>query len=187
MGTELMGLAPNRAGSPIVSFDEALDSFRAIPLSWDGFSRLHPLARDAFLGSDPRTGDAAMVMVYGDGWFGFTGGSATGYVGMFAEHNPMPEIREQGNRRLITGGDLTGQGVAVRDGVVTVLFEGATPEAKRWLDKFRLSDGSYIESLLLPHRINGFAVGPDDSYYVVFNNPVPTIQRLAPDREGLDR
>ncbi|MBL0178577.1 MAG: hypothetical protein IPP98_05540 [Gemmatimonadetes bacterium] len=175
---QLLGLAPNRIGTPLVTIPADGQSAAELPLPWSGFDALHPLVRSGFIASDPSSGAAVMVMAYGDGWFGFPGQPGATYTGRYVEHQLMPGIQEKGDTRLIMGGTLAGQAVSIAAGVVTVLHEGASPEARRWLDQYRLTDGQYLGSYLLPRRINGFASMPDGSFLVVFNVPSPTIMRL---------
>ncbi|MDZ4388703.1 MAG: hypothetical protein U0974_03110 [Gemmatimonadales bacterium] len=179
---KLLGTAPRRNGSQFVVMRDDGQVSTSLEVPWDGFADLHSLLQSGYIASDPATASAAFIMIYGDGWFAVGEQPGLPYLGRYIEHLEMPSVLEERDRRQIIGGTLAGQGVDVQDGMVTVLYEGGGPDAKRWLDQYQFSDGSYVGSYLLPRRISGFSSAPDGSYFVIFNDPSPTIMRLRPKR-----
>lgn len=179
---KLLGIAPFRKGSPFVVIRDDGQMVTSLEVPWDGFSDLHVLLRSGYIASDPGTASAAFVMIHGDGWFAVGEQPGASYLGRYVEHLEMPSVMEKPDMQQIIGGTIAGQAVSVRDGIVTILYEGGSAEARRWLDQYRFSDGSYVGSRLLPRRISGFSSAPDGSYFIVFNDPSPTIMRLRPKR-----
>lgn len=179
---KLLGTAPSRKGSPFVVMQNDGQVLTSLDVPWDGWADLHPLLRSGYIASDPTAATAAFIMIHGDGWFAVGDQPETSYLGRYVEHQEMPSVIEKPDLRLIVGGTIAGQAVNVRDGMVTIQYEGESPEAGRWLDQYRLSDGSYAGSLLLPGWAKGFSGAPDGGYFVIFNDPSPTIMRLRPKR-----
>ena len=73
--------------------------------------------------------------------------------------------------------EYSAQGLSLSDSLLYVLFAGTTDNANRLVDRYRLQDGSYLGTMLLPKPVAGLAVQGSD-VYVVFNSPYPTVQRL---------
>ncbi|MDX2208056.1 MAG: hypothetical protein SFU57_10460 [Gemmatimonadales bacterium] len=179
---KLLGTAPRRKGSPFVVMRDDGRVLTSLDVPWDGWTDLHPLLQSGYIASDPTAATAAFIMIHGDGWFAVGEQPGASYLGRYVEHLEMPSVIEKSDLQLIVGATIAGQAVSVRDGMVTILYEGKSPEARRWLDQYRLSDGSYLGSQLLPEPVSGFSSAPDGSYFVVFNDPSPTIMRLRPKR-----
>lgn len=163
---------------------------RAFP--WDDFSELPPLATQ--VESDRAPGEPAWALAFamGDGFFGFDSVEELGYHGWYVEPIAFPRVvvsrSEEGDRtsttREITDPEFAAQSVSVADGMLAVLFVGKGEHPRRLLDLYRLKDGRYRASLLLPRAATNVDLA-DGIAYATFAHPVPGLTALRLPEDGL--
>lgn len=181
LGDGRFALVTSGAEQPIYVIDGEGTVIDREDLPWEGFARLPFLARQGFVASD---GNAwAYLFGIGNGWFSFDGTDALAHTGRFVEHTRFPRIETRSgsgvrSERLVRP-SCSACSVAMRDGVVYVLFGGSGPDRMKLVDTYRWSDGEYLGTVRLPTGAAALGVG-EDVLYVLRNNPFPTLLALRP-------
>lgn len=196
VGARVEGFVPRADGALVLAFDPRRPVVRldgkgdvrsrdAFP--WPGFAELEPMATQTELGFDPVSGRWALAFAMGDGFFGFENGRWAGVRGWYVEPVAFPRVvvREQrtasGTRRETRLEDPEfGASSAMVDGSrLHVHFHGKTEHRGRLVDIYSLSDGKYLESLLLPAPVARLAYA-DSVYYGIIQNPYPELVAWRP-------
>lgn len=165
-------LAPQPDGSLVLAGVDADRPFTRIdaegtvqmshPAPWDGFSELSLLQRQGkVVGSVD--GRWAYTFLVGNGWFPFRGDVALGYTGRFIEHTDFPEMvvvttRNDRVSKLVDRPSCSACAAWLTSDTLHVLFGGQGNYEHRVVDRYRWSDGRYLDSVLLPRRARDVAV-----------------------------
>lgn len=158
------------------------------PLPWPELASLDPLVGQLTVGSDPASGRWAAAFQLGDGFAAFQGERWLGYRCRFVESVPFGRaVRHRSRGRLgrretvtaLASPTFAAWSVTLTDEDVGVLFVGRTDLAGRLLDLYRLDDGAYRETLLLPRTVSQVAWG-DGTLYATFADPLPTLVAWRP-------
>lgn len=168
---------------PLALLDGSGRVLRRSPFPWPGYARLHPLASQFVLAGGPG-GTRAVALAMGDGfWVGDAGGWRP-WRGRYVEPVPFPRVE---TRRSRAGGARTVEERILDDPPVfaaaaaaltrdrlLILFRGTSRRAGRLLDAYRLSDGAYAGTLVLPAPCVRVAVS-DGLVYAITSELVPRV------------
>lgn len=164
-----------RSDTPLVRIDYDGRVTGHPPLGWPDYAQLHPLAAQltAAGGTDERW---AVGMITGPRFFRFQGGEPIEQPSEFVELVPPPEIvtQQTGSRttarlKLV---HRAAKRMVVSDGVVVVLFEGASEQAGRQLDFYEFDTGRYLGTRLLEEEPSDFDV-MSGLLYVLYDDRDP--------------
>jgi hypothetical protein len=176
-------LVTMRPDSPLVKLDSSgrLVWRRALP--WGGYARLQSLAAQGHTAVSRDLRYAAYGMTFGEMFFVFVDGepmpAGVSYVEVIKAPNLMPRVVNGDTTYMMPLMPMAGADLAIHDDKLFVLFGGRTSERQRLVDVYRLPDGEYTHSLLLPRRVSRFTVH-EGSLYVMFSDPHICLQRLRP-------
>ncbi len=123
-------------------------------IPWEGFAELALIQRQGRL-VDHRDGRWAYAFIVGNGWFPYRGSEPMGYIGQNIEHTDFPEMvvvatRNSRVSRLAERPSCSSCAGWMSGDTLSVLFGGYGEHANRLVDRYALSDGAYLGSLLLP-------------------------------------
>lgn len=180
LGDSLFVLATRASDDPFAVMDRSGNVRRRMNLPWEGFPDLPPLARQ---GTAATEGDRWVYgFLLGDGFFSFDGLDSLGYVGRYVEHTDFPTVAviRQGSRttrRLAERPVCSGCSLTLSDGILYVLFGGASPEHHRIVDLYRSEDGEYLGSYALPVPAS-WIHARGDRFYILADLPYPELHAL---------
>ena len=182
----LMGMDPM-----IHTIDDQGNLLSSSPHPYSGYASLHPVSGYNRGLHDVRSDSTVFFFYYGGGFVRTKGNLATapaldGYV----EPMPFPEVtieRSEGSDGSVTTSSsvnaerLAAAGGAANDGVLYVLFQGATEYGHRIIDRYSIGSGEYLDSWLLPDTTRAFAVH-DGMLATLVDEPYPAlVVRRAPE------
>ncbi len=117
-------------------------------------------------------------------WIVFDGGEVQGRY-PHIEHVPFAKVvvtnTENGGSRASYEGEapITTADLAVRNDTLFVLYYGTTENSGRVMDKYDISTGDYIGSVLFPTRTTGVTFGDDGIVFAVGDSRLfPTVTAL---------
>ncbi len=187
-GNEVYVLVPDPE-APLVRLaaDGKVLERRSFP--WPRYGEFNYLATQSITAAEPRSGRWAAAFQVGDGFFTFDGREPRGGRHRFVEPITFPQvIQEQVDGRTISRSaqrpTFAALSVTLSPERMYVLFGGASGNANRVVDSYSLADGSYVESLLLPNKVESITWN-DGGLYVVQNDPFPQLASLRPQGRAL--
>lgn len=159
----ILGVVPLRNGGfvlqtlaevpPFVVVDSAGVLVGRIGAPWDGFNRLHPLARSLTVASEPGSDTWAAGFTLGDGWFVVDGAVPRKILYPYATHVEFPAVTVDSSKMQVTAeltrADIVAWTAAISGGVLTVLSEDSVSKIA---DRYALKGGSYLGSVRLGRR-----------------------------------
>lgn len=182
-GDEAYVLTPNRQAPLVrVAADGSVLDRRALP--WARYGEFDFMATQSITAADARSGRWAAAFQVGDGFFTFNGREPRGGRHRFVEPITFPEISKQtvGNRtvtKAVKRPTFAAMSVTLSPERLYVLFSGSTGNADRVVDSYSLADGSYVESFLLPEKVESITWN-QGGLYVIYNDPFPSMVSLRP-------
>lgn len=140
------------ADRPFEVLDSAGAPLGTISILWPQYRGLHPLTRSGILASDENE-NWVYAFSSGAGWFPYRGAQSRGFQA-YIEPLPFPAVLEQ-SEGSNTNAHLGRFTTAARAGIVVsgtfyVLFGGKSDLRGRLIDEYRMSDGTYLKSLVVP-------------------------------------
>ena len=154
--------------APFVQVDSMGTAISGAAFPWGEYKQLHPLVRDGILATGDSYKDWAFAFVSGDGWVPLGVGTHT--LQPYIESVAFPPVLERtfGNRTLSHIGRFTSSALSavVDRGVLFVLFGGKSQLHGRIIDRYRVSDGQYLGSLIAP--IGSHALATNNGKLLVF-------------------
>lgn len=174
------GYIVNRWSSePWIRFSEGGELLGTVPLPWSGFERMHPLQTYGEVVGISE-GRWAFGFSAGDGFFVFAGHQVIGSY-PYINHVDFPAVgtspSPDGSGFLIysipRGREPVARDLAVR---ADTLFVQSTA---RWLDRYNLSTGEYLRSMVLPDPVISFALAGDTLLVIEATGLFPTITALT--------
>jgi hypothetical protein len=172
-----------RASRPFALIDSTAEEQARIAAPWNGYASLHFGARQGFLASDPSTGRWVFAFVFGDGWFAFRQTTPMSFRGQYAEHTDFPDVFVDSTRdrqsAYLGPSTEAARSIALHDSVLSVLFTGVSPLRGRVIDRFSVTTGEDLGSLLLPASASAIAVD-GNRYVVLVRRPTTRLLILTP-------
>jgi hypothetical protein len=154
LGDSRYVLATTDSMRPFAVLDSTGAVVERVSIPWKPFASLDPLARQGMI-SQAGGGRWIYAFTMGDGWFVFDGTKPQGQPGRYVEHTGFPAVVQ--TRR---GNSVTTQmekdvpcsacTISADDSVFYVHFGGFTPEQKRLVDRYAISDRRYLGTYRLP-------------------------------------
>lgn len=139
---------------PFLVVDSAGKEEARPPLAWPVYKTVPFIARSGHLSSSSK-GSWVFAMSSGPGWITGAEGTAVRWW-PFVERVPFPVvmIHREPNTTSTRLGRYTPSAIssAIAGGVLYVLFNGSTELKGRLIDRYRIQDGKYLGSLILPAR-----------------------------------
>lgn len=151
---------------------------------WKRYGEFAFLATQSIVTSEPGSGRWAAAFQVGDGFFTFNGLEPRGGRHRFVEPVTFPEIvQERTKGRTVTRAarrpTFAAMSVTTSPERLYVLFAGTSGNANRIVDSYSLADGGYVESYLLPEKVQSIAWN-DGGLYVIQDDPFPALASLRP-------
>ncbi len=170
IGRTADGIVPEEGGAvlvlaleaerPIVRLSPGGEVLERVSFPSPEHERLHPLASQLVVGTDPADGGWVGAYGLGDGFFAFRSTSWLGYRGRYVEPVAFPRVAQRGRFRLgrreraswLTQVTFAAETVSLSRGRAYVFFGGKSSDRHQVMDLYSVDDGSYLESLRLPIR-----------------------------------
>jgi hypothetical protein len=173
---------------PFVIIDQFGKVGNRFTLPWEGFDRLHPIARQGYLAGE--NGRWVFGFSMGNGWFAYEDTAAAPFVGQYVEHTEFPQMLrvEDGDgvlNKMAEYSACSGCSISLTDSMLYVHFGGYTPYHLAVVDRYTVSSGQYQGSYLLPAQARAISIS-GNTIYALIENPYPTVLALRP-RRGTDR
>jgi 6-bladed beta-propeller len=149
---------------PVVQLDTVGRLVRRRAAPFGIASKIPFLGLQPQLGNDPAMpGRWAYALIFADRWRVFDGLEPQSADRAMIEPIPLPEVEFEDHGRLGFSSRMgvayrAARSIAVVGDTVVVLYGGRTREQGRWIDRYRLSTGAYVGSLLLPSVATEVAV-----------------------------
>lgn len=181
-GEVLLGLVS--AESPFVRLDSTGTVRDTIRFPWPPFSGLPPLASQSFIASDEVSNRWSGVLALGSVFSAFRGTSVeVSSASLINWHEPpVPSVHAEADGSIVTQlpNALVVYDADADSSVLSVLVHGASTRS-RFVDRYSLATGSYLNSIAIPFRATSFAVHAG-TYYFIVDRLFPQIVAVRPVR-----
>jgi hypothetical protein len=176
-------LATTDSMRPFVVLDSTGAVLDRVAIPWKPFASLDPLARQGVI--SPAGGDRWIyAFTMGDGWFVFNGTTPQGQPGRYVEHTDFPAVVQTRHGNSVTTQmekyvPCSACTVSGADSVFYVHFGGYSPEQKRLIDRYAVSDRRYLGSYRLPAPASAVTVFGGRAY-VLQSDTTTRLPALTP-------
>jgi hypothetical protein len=154
LGDSRYVLATSDSMRPFVVLDSTGGVVERFGIPWKPFASLDPLARQGTI-SQAGGGRWIYGFTLGDGWFVFDGTRPQERPGRYVEHTDFPAVVQTRHGNTVTTQmekyvPCSACTLSGADSVFYVHFGGHTPEQKRLVDRYAISNRRYLGSYRLP-------------------------------------
>jgi hypothetical protein len=187
LGDSRYVLATSDSMRPFAVLDSTGAVVERVSVPWKPFASLDPLARQGVM-SDAGGGRWIYAFTMGDGWFVFDGTKPQDRPGRYVEHTDFPAVVQTRSGNSVTTQmakyvPCSACTVSGADSVFYVHFGGYSPEQKRLIDRYAVSDRRYLGSYRLPAPASAVTVFGNRAY-VLQSDTTTRLLALTPRKPG---
>lgn len=182
-GDLLLGLLS--AESPFVRLDSSGTTRDTLRSPWPPLADLPALSSQFFLASDDLSTRWAVVLALGSVFSSFRGStvevSSASLINW--QEPPVPTVQTMADGSIVTqlSNALVVYDADADDAILSVLVHG-TNTRSRFIDRYSLATGRYLNSIAIPFRAMSFSVYAN-AYYFIVDDSLPQVVAVRPVRK----